>query len=241
MTHDPTSPCITVTPLAADPTAPHPFARLYSLNVNEHVEKKGGFSYLSWPYAVAQLRLADPTATWEVRRFDGLPYLATDAGVFVEVAVTYAGVTLSQIHPVLDARNRPLMAPSSFEINTSLQRCLVKAIALHGLGLYIYAGEDLPQPLQAEAANDPGPPAGGAGDSSPARPSLQSDRRPVARGEARERISRSQQAQVQKLALEVGVSLERVLDYFGVTALSEIAAQDFTRVVRSLEKRRQAA
>ena len=52
---------------------------------------------------------------------------------------------LSQIHPVLDARNKPIEMPSAFDINTSIQRCLVKAIALHGLGLYIYAGEDLPE------------------------------------------------------------------------------------------------
>jgi hypothetical protein len=75
------------------------FARLAGINVSEHIEKKGGFSYLSWPFAVAQLRLAEPSASWEVRRFDGLPYLATEAGVFVEVAVTVQGVTLSQIPP----------------------------------------------------------------------------------------------------------------------------------------------
>ena len=121
------------------------FARLNQINVNDHVEKKGQFSYLSWPYAVAQLRLVDPAAYWEVRRFDGLPYLKTDAGHFVEVAVTVQGVTLSQIHPVLDGKNRPIFEPSAFDINTSIQRCLVKAIALHGLGLYIYAGEDLPE------------------------------------------------------------------------------------------------
>src|SRR5665647_1200452 len=95
------------------------FTKLNSINVSEHIEKKGQFSYLSWPFAVAQLRLADPTATWEVKRFDGLPYLACEAGVFVEVAVTVQGVTLSQIHPVLDGRNRPLIAPNAFDINTS--------------------------------------------------------------------------------------------------------------------------
>ena len=212
------------------------FARMNAINVNEHVEKKGGFSYLSWPYAVAQLRLADPTATWEVRRFDGLPYLATEAGVFVEVAVTVNGVTLSQIHPVLDGRNRPLLAPSAFDINSSLQRCLVKAIALHGLGLYIYAGEDLPQPVSSDAANDPVHHA-----PQPERPSLASDRPPVRRQDGRERINKAQQAQIHKLAIEVGVSLDRVLSYFGVAELKDIAASDFLRVIRSLEKRRQAA
>lgn len=212
------------------------FARLNAINVNEHVEKKGGFSYLSWPYAVAQLRLADACATWEVRRFDGLPYLATEAGVFVEVAVTVNGVTLSQIHPVLDGRNRPLLAPSAFDINSSLQRCLVKAIALHGLGLYIYAGEDLPQPVSSDAANDPVHHA-----PQPERPSLASDRPPVRRQDGRERINKAQQAQIHKLAIEVGVSLDRVLSYFGVAELKDIAASDFLRVIRSLEKRRQAA
>lgn len=211
------------------------FARLNAINVNEHVEKKGGFSYLSWPYAVAQLRLADPTAVWEVRRFDGLPFLITEAGVFVEVAVTVQGVTLSQIHPVLDGRNRPMLAPSSFDINSSIQRCLVKAIALHGLGLYIYAGEDLPQPA-GEAANDPGPQAPGQ-----APPSLDPDRHPVQRPNASKRITKAQQTQIHKLAIEVGVSLDRVLSYFGVAGLQDIATEDFQRVIRSLEKRRQAA
>lgn len=220
------------------------FARLNAININEHVEKKGGFSYLSWPYAVEQLRLADPLASWEVRRFAGLPYLACDAGVFVEVAVTVQSVTLSQIHPVLDSRNRPIMAPSSFDINTSIQRCLVKAIALHGLGLYVYAGEDLPQPVSSQAANDPMQPDP-ASEPPPRnttqRPSLAPDRAPVKRTQAPGRITKMQQAQIHKLAIEVGVSLDRVLSYFGVSDLQEIAASDFVRVLRSLEKRRLAA
>ena len=120
------------------------FRTLFQIDVAKYVELKGQFSYLSWPFAVAQLRLADPNAFWEVRRFDGLPYLNTELGYFVEVAVTVQGVTLSQIHPVLDHKNRPILTPTPFDINTSIQRSLVKAIALHGLGLSIYAGEDLP-------------------------------------------------------------------------------------------------
>lgn len=121
------------------------FTELNAVDVSKHVEKKGGFSYLSWPYAISELRKRHPAATWEVVRFNGLPFLHTDAGVFVEVAVTVEGVKLSQIHPVLDGRNKPVLNPDAFQINTSLQRALVKAIALHGLGLFIYAGEDLPE------------------------------------------------------------------------------------------------
>src|SRR5687768_15540727 len=129
---------------------------LNKVNVSAHIEKKGAFSYLSWPFAVEQLRLADPTAIWEVKRYDGRPYLHTELGYFVEVAVTVQSVTLSQIHPVLDAKNQPIPDPTTFDINTSIQRALVKAIALHGLGLYIYAGEDLPQgdkPMEPEQPN----------------------------------------------------------------------------------------
>ena len=222
------------------------FARLNAINVNEHLEKKGGFSYLSWPYAVAQLRMADATATWEVQRFHGLPYLATEAGVFVEVAVTVQGVRLSQIHPVLDGRNRPMLAPTAFDINTSLQRCLVKAIALHGLGLYVYAGEDLPQALTPEdfapATNSP---AAAANDEQSSEPGWSAPA-PATRGAkgkpaALAYITKSQQAQIHKLAIEVGVELARVLSYFGVQSLAAIPATDFLRVLRSLEKRRQAA
>ena len=206
------------------------FARLSAINVSEHIEKKGGFAYLSWPFAVAQLRLADPAACWEVRRFGGLPYLMTETGFFVEVAVTVQGVCLSQIHPVLDGRNRPLLAPTAFDINTSIQRCLVKAIALHGLGLYIYAGEDLPQIGTEPAANDSQaePPAPPAATPAPALPA----------GKA---ISKSQQQTIRRLADEVHVELARVLEYFGVNDVAEILVADYLRVVRSLEKRRAAA
>lgn len=120
------------------------FIELASVDCSEHVEQKGKFTYLSWSFAVNELCKLHPCATWETIRFDGMPYLKTEFGVFVEVAVTVGSVTRSQIHPVLDGRNRPISQPDAFHINTSIQRALVKAIALHGLGLYIYGGEDLP-------------------------------------------------------------------------------------------------
>lgn len=122
------------------------FNRLYKTDVTKHIEKKGRFSYLSWAYAVKALREIDPEATWEIKKFgDGqVPFMETRCGFFVEVAVTVQGITLSQVHPVLDNNNKAVVEPNAFQINTSIQRCLVKAIALHGLGLHIYQGEDLP-------------------------------------------------------------------------------------------------
>lgn len=205
------------------------FSQLASVNVGEHIERKGQFSYLSWPFAVAQLRQFDENATWEVRRFDGLPYLATDCGTFVEVAVTVRGVTLSQIHPVLDGRNKPLPAPSVFDINTSIQRCLVKAIALHGLGLYIYAGEDLPA-INEEPKPEQQAPAR-ARKPSPAAVT------PIHSGKG---ISPMQIAQIERLLDETGGDRNKLLAYFGCEQLAEITPADYPRVIRSLEKRRAA-
>jgi hypothetical protein len=138
------------------------------------------------------------------------------------------GVTLSQIHPVLDSRNRPITAPSAFDINTSIQRCLVKAIALHGLGLYIYAGEDLPQVSADAAANDaPAAPA------TPPAPAVRVE--PIGKA-----ISEVQQRTILRLVDETGVELARLLAFYGVASLAEIQVADYLRVVRSLEKRRAA-
>ena len=235
------------------------FAELNRINVSDHIERKGGFAYLSWPYAVAQLRLADASAVWEVRRFDGKPYLATETGVFVEVAVTVQGITLSQIHPVLDGRNRPLLAPTSFDINTSLQRCLVKAIALHGLGLYIYAGEDLPDGVApATAANDAemlapkrrtngnaarAQTSTGETDNSPAEPVTPTTTAVSVVPTTTAHfglIGAEQCARIEQLLEEVGGDRDRLLAYFGVDALDQIRASDYPRVLRSLEKRRAA-
>jgi len=199
------------------------FQKLSSIEVDAHIEKKGDFSYLSWPYAVQQLRLADPTATWEVKRFDNLPYLKTEAGFFVEVAVTVQGITLSQIHPVLDADNRPIASPTCFEINTSIQRGLVKAIALHGLGLCVYAGEDLPQSGMPSASTSPTP--------SPSLVQLP-ETRPA---------SSSQIRFIKRLVQETGDDLQKLLDFFSVDTLEELTSRAASRAIKSLQKNRRAA
>ena len=123
------------------------FDELNKIDVSKYVEKKGNFNYLSWAYAVRELKKVCPDATWGViKAEDGSPFMQTACGYFVEVWGEVEGCRLSQVHPVLDNRNKPIESPNSFHINTSIQRALAKAIALHGLGLYIFAGEDLPEP-----------------------------------------------------------------------------------------------
>ena len=126
------------------------FEKLNKVDVSKFTEKKGQFNYLSWAHAVRELLKICPTATWEVHLFaniDGTkqPYMKNGTGAYVQVSVDVDGVIRSQVHPVLDNRNETIDNPTSFQINTSIQRCLAKAIALHGLGLYIFAGEDLPE------------------------------------------------------------------------------------------------
>ena len=157
-----------------------------------------------------------------MRRFEGLPYLKTETGYFVEVAVTVQGITLSQIHPVLDGRNRPLLEPTCFDINTSIQRALVKAIALHGLGLYVYAGEDLPEGESAKPT-PAGPP-----------------KAPVA-SITGTKVTPAQLRFIERLIGETGSDLTKVLDFFSVSALTELSSHAASRAITSLEKQRRAA
>jgi hypothetical protein len=130
------------------------FRDLQSVDCSADIEKKGGLSYLSWPFAVAQLKARHPDAAWKVRHYRmpgdpdlSIPYCITPGGCFVCVEVTVNGITHEQVHPVLNNKNKTIPSPEAFDINTSIMRCLVKCIALHGLGLSIYAGEDLPMDL----------------------------------------------------------------------------------------------
>ena len=126
------------------------FDILNKVDVNKYKKKKGKFDYLSWAWAVTELLKVKPEATWHIHEYEVegkiRPYMVTEAGFFVKASVTIDGITRSQIHPVLDYKNVTIQDPDANQINTSIQRCLAKAIALHGLGLYIFAGEDLPEP-----------------------------------------------------------------------------------------------
>ena len=131
------------------------FDILNKIDVNKYKKKKGKFDYLSWAYAVTEMLKVRPDSTWHTHEYEVegkiRPYMVTEAGFFVKVSVTIDGITRSQIHPVLDNRNLTIEKPNANDINNSNMRCLAKAIALHGLGLYIFAGEDLPEPDKLEA------------------------------------------------------------------------------------------
>ncbi len=131
------------------------FNQLNALNVNDHVEKKNGLTYLAWSYAHQELKQIDPTFTTKYHEFPHpdvnrddyfVPFLATPEGYFIQTSVTVKGHTETEWLPVLDFRNKALSKGSAtpFDINKAMKRCFVKAAALHGLGLYIYNGEEVP-------------------------------------------------------------------------------------------------
>jgi hypothetical protein len=123
------------------------YAKLAAIDVGSHIEKKGQLSYLSWAWAVDQLLRQDPLANWEFHE----PKYFGDT-VMVSVTVTAFGKAINMQLPVMDNRNNAISNPDARKISDSQMRCLVKAIACQGLGLYIYAGEDLPTAEDGKSA-----------------------------------------------------------------------------------------
>lgn len=139
------------------------FETLNAINVNDHKEGKNGLTYLSWVWAISELLKNYPDATYEVVKFNGLPYVYDEeTGYMVYTTMTIEGVTREMWLPVMDSKNKAMKAheytytdsygkektvakATMFDINKTIMRCLTKNMAMFGLGLYIYAGEDLPE------------------------------------------------------------------------------------------------
>lgn len=137
------------------------FDEIFKLNVNEKTEKKSGLTYLSWAWAWSEFMRFHPDAVYEVVMFEGVPYTASPLGFMVFTKVTAGDITHEMWLPVMDGANKAMKqepysyktkygekwveAASMFDVNKTIMRCLVKNLAMFGLGLYIYAGEDLPE------------------------------------------------------------------------------------------------
>lgn len=129
------------------------FATLNAINVNEHTEKKNNLTYLSWVWAWAKVKEHYPDAAYTIyENADGLLYHTDGKTCWVKTGVTINGLEHIEYLPVMDYRNQsiPTDKVTSFDVNKAVQRSLTKACARHGLGLYIYAGEDLPEESKSE-------------------------------------------------------------------------------------------
>lgn len=150
------------------------FEQLYSLNVNEYVEQKQGLNYLTWSYAWAEFKKIYPDATYSIRKDEnGRCYFGDEnIGYMVYTEVSAGGLTYEMWLPVMDNANKSMKlksytyktkggektveAISMFDVNKAVMRCLVKNLAMFGLGLYIYAGEDLPEDIVTYYCNSCG-------------------------------------------------------------------------------------
>lgn len=136
---------------------PNIFETLYKINVNDYTEKKNGLTYLSWAYAWAEVKKIYPNANYKVYETEnGCIYHTDGKTCWVKTGVIIEGLEHIEYLPVMDYRNKsiPLKDVTSFDVNKAIQRSLTKALARHGLGLYIYAGEDLPE-TPAEVVSKP--------------------------------------------------------------------------------------
>jgi len=146
-------------------------ANLLALNVNEHTEKKANLTYLSWAWAWAEALKADPQASFTVQMFGDKCYMEINGTAMVWVTVTMFGKPMVCQLPVMDNTNKPISIEGtttvnkygkevttkldSFNVNTAIMRCMTKALSLHGLGLYIYSGDDLPSFVEPESTIEP--------------------------------------------------------------------------------------
>lgn len=129
------------------------FVELNNINVNDKTEKKNGLTYLSWAWAWGEIKKKHPDANYTVyENMDGLFYHTDGMTCWVKTGVTVDGIEHIEFLPVMDFKNRsiPREQVTSFDVNKAIQRSLTKAAARHGLGLYIYAGEDLPEEEKAQ-------------------------------------------------------------------------------------------
>ncbi len=122
------------------------FEEIFSINVNDKTEKKGSLTYLSWAWAWAEFKKVFPDANYKINNFDGTYCTGNEKiGYMVQTEVTAGDLTYAMWLPIMDMRNNAILQPKMTEINKTIMRCLTKNLAMFGLGLYIYAGEDLPE------------------------------------------------------------------------------------------------
>lgn len=133
------------------------FEILNSINVSGKTEKKGNLTYLSWAYAWGELKKIHPDATYTIyENSEGWNYHTDGKTAWVKTGVTVNGIENIEYLPIMDYKNNsiPVDKVTSTDVNKTIQRSLTKAVARHGLGLYIYAGEDLPEEERQDFNNE---------------------------------------------------------------------------------------
>lgn len=191
------------------------FKTLNAVNVNDRVEKKNGLTYLSWAWAWGEVKKRFPDASYTIyENADGWIYHTDGRTCWVKTGVTIEGQELIEYLPVMDYKNRSLPADSvtSFDVNKAIQRSLTKAIARHGLGLYIYAGEDLPED---DPEAKPKPKRGAATDA---------------------KLGEEFGMEIAATFIENGIDPKFVCQLYGVKSVAEMTEKQMDNAMKNLDK-----
>lgn len=200
------------------------FENLNKVDVSKWIEKKNGLSYVSWANAWAEVKKRYPNATYTIYerehpQYGAINYFTDGNTCWVKTGVTIEGLEHIEELPVMDFRNKsiPLDKVTSFDVNKTIQRSLTKALARHGLGLYIYAGEDLPESDSEEKPTPKG--------------------NPNARPKAPKKISKAQCTELTQLATAAGADMMQFFAYFGKPSIDEFTVDDFEKARNMLNKK----
>lgn len=190
------------------------FTELNRINVTDKTEKKNGLTYLSWAWAWGELKKRHPDATYQIYEdAEGRFYHTDGSTCWVKTGVTVEGIEHIEYLPVMDFKNRsvPQAAVTSVDVNKAIQRSLTKAVARHGLGLYIYAGEDLPEEdTTADIADMP--------EAEPDHP------------------SRDHVFEMLRLAVSAGMSGNKLEQAYGVEDLGQLTMAQYEAAMKKLAK-----
>jgi hypothetical protein len=194
------------------------FETLNNINVNGHTEKKNGLTYLSWAWAWSEVKKAFPGANYTIyENPQGWNYFTDGKTCWVKVGVTIDELEHVEYLPVMDFKNKSIKADdvTSFDVNKAIQRALTKACARHGLGLYIYAGEDLPE---EEAAKNP------------ERPAPQNDR--VQEADLRAKVL----GYINKVKMSKE-SIDKICEIYKVKDIKDMNVQQCSHLIKTWEKK----
>ena len=183
------------------------FETLNSINVNEHTEQKNGLTYLSWAWAWTEIKKHYPTAFYTIyENADGLFYHTDGKTAWVKTGVTIDGLEHIEYLPVMDFKNKSISVDNitSVDVNKTIQRSLTKACARHGLGLYVYAGEDLPEEEKEKASKQ------------------------------NEKISKAYLNTIKSLCVKKGVDEASICDRYKITTLDDMVNAQFDKAIKIL-------
>ena len=190
------------------------FEKALSLNVNDKVEKKNGLSYLSWSFAWSEFCKIYPGATYKIIKDDNrnCAFGDKERGYMVYTEVTADGITHEMWLPVMDFKNKSMLNPTTFDINKTVMRCLTKNLAMFGIGLYIYSGEDVPEEVKTEKVTE----------------------EPKTTEEIK--ISAAQQNRMFAIGKGKETEIRNIMKKFGYEKSADILKKDYNEIVAEIEK-----